>query len=264
MSRDGLRLLFIGDVVGKPGRRAVRSILPAWREREGFDLVLANAENAAGGFGLTPPVAAELFEAGVDFLTLGNHAFANRDVAGLLANEPRVIRPANYPAGAPGRGAALHDAGGGRRLGILNLLGRVFMEPLDDPFAVGERELARLRAETPFLLVDFHAEATSEKLAFGWFADGKASAVVGTHTHIQTADERILPQGTGYITDVGMSGPRDGVLGIEKSLIVRKFQTQLPVRFEVAGGPAGIDALGLDLDGAGRTIGIRRYKVEME
>lgn len=253
-----LRLLFLGDIVGRPGRRILASALPRWRERDGYDAVVANGENAAGGFGLTPGTAAEIFDAGVDLITLGNHAFANREIVALLENEPRVLRPANYPAGAPGRGAGVFTVGGGRRLGLLNLLGRVFMEPLDDPFAMAPRELAKLRAETPYVLVDFHAEATAEKIAFGWHVDGLASAVVGTHTHVPTADGRILPGGTGYITDAGMCGPTEGVLGVDREIVVRKFLTQLPARFETAGGPAAMQGVRIELDEQGRTVRIER------
>lgn len=258
-----MRLLFLGDVVGKPGRRAIRSALPALREGGRYDAVIANGENAAGGFGLTPTVAEEFWQAGVDLVTLGNHTFANREIGPLLEKEPRIIRPVNYPAGAPGRGSGLLTLRDGSRLGVLNLLGRVFLEPLDDPFVAAERECAALRAQTPYLLVDFHAEATSEKLAMGWFLDGRVSALVGTHTHVQTADERILPKGTGYITDVGMCGPTDGILGVDRDLILRKFRTQLPVRFEVAGGPVSVNALALEFDAGGRTTWIERIRIDL-
>lgn len=251
-----MHILFLGDIVGKPGRRAVSGMLPELLARGHYDAVVANAENAAGGFGLTRNAAEELFQAGVDVLTLGNHAFANREVLPLLEENPRILRPANYPPGAPGRGSGVFQVRGGGRLGILNLLGRVFLDPLDDPFATADRELSAMRSETPFLLVDFHAEATSEKIAMGWHLAGKASAIIGTHTHVQTADERILPGGTGYITDVGMCGPTDGVLGVEREIVLRKFRTQMPVRFEVAKGPvalAGLDLV-LDADGRARTI----------
>ncbi|MGQ9779095.1 MAG: TIGR00282 family metallophosphoesterase [Bacillota bacterium] len=255
-----MRLLFLGDVVGKPGRRALAALLPSWRREERYDLVVANAENAAGGFGLTSSVAEELFRAGVDILTLGNHAFAQREVTSLLEREPRVLRPANYPAGVPGRGGDVF-AVGEKRLAVLNLLGRVFLDPLDDPFAVAEREVARLKETTPFVVVDFHAEATSEKVAMGWFLAGKASAVIGTHTHVQTADERILPGGTAYITDVGMCGPRDGVLGVEREAVLHRFRTHLPVRFSVAGGPVVVAAVGLEFGPDGTAREIRRYQL---
>ncbi|MCL6614351.1 MAG: TIGR00282 family metallophosphoesterase [Firmicutes bacterium] len=258
-----MRLLFLGDVVGRPGRRALATLLPSWREEEQYDFVLANAENAAGGFGLTPSVAGELFRAGVDVLTLGNHAFANREVTPLLENEPRVLRPANYPAGVPGRGGGIFPFGEAR-VAVLNLLGRVFLDPLDDPFAVAEREVERLKATTPFVVVDFHAEATSEKVAMGWFLDGKASAVIGTHTHVQTADERILPRGTAYITDVGMCGPRDGILGVEREAVIRRFRTQMPARFSVAAGPVVVAAVGLHLASDGRALEIKRYQLHLD
>ena len=258
-----MRLLFLGDVVGRPGRRALAALLPSWREEEHYDFVMANAENAAGGFGLTPSVAGELFRAGVDVLTLGNHAFANREVTPLLESEPRVLRPANYPAGVPGRGGGIFPFGE-ERVAVLNLLGRVFLDPLDDPFSVAEREVERLKATTPFVVVDFHAEATSEKVAMGWFLDGKASAVIGTHTHVQTADERILPRGTAYITDVGMCGPRDGILGVEREAVIRRFRTQMPARFSVAAGPVVVAAVGLHLASDGRALEIKRYQLYLD
>lgn len=255
---DRLYILFIGDIVGKPGRYAVKSILPTLRRREGYDAVVANAENAAGGFGLTAPVAAELFAAGVDLITLGNHAFTQRNVAELLAGEKRIIRPANYPEGTQGQGSVIHECANGKSLGVLNLLGRVFLEPLDDPFRIALRELLALRETTPYCLLDFHAEATSEKIAMAWMVDGLAAAVIGTHTHVQTADERILPGGTGYITDVGMTGPTDGVLGVDRELVLRKFRTQMPVKFALAEGPVALDAVSLVFNTDGHTVKIER------
>lgn len=249
----------MGDVHGKPGRRAVARRVPVLRKELGVDFVVANAENSAGGVGLTPQTAAELFEAGVDALTGGNHTWAKREAYELLDSDPRVVRPANYPPGVPGHGSTvLHK--GTLALAVLNLQGRVFMEPLDDPFRVARAEVERLRELTPFVLVDFHAEATSEKLAMGYYLDGLVTVVVGTHTHVQTADERVLPGGTAYITDVGMTGPRDGVIGVDREAILQRFLTQLPVRFEVAGGAVQFNAVLVEADTSGRATSIRRIQ----
>jgi metallophosphoesterase (TIGR00282 family) len=257
-----LRILFVGDVHGRPGRRAVARRVPSLRRELGVDFVVANAENSAGGVGLTPQTAGELFAAGVDALTGGNHTWAKREAYGLLDSDPRVVRPANYPPGVPGQGSTVIRRGGAA-LAVLNLQGRVFMEPLDDPFRVARAEVDRLRELTPFVLVDFHAEATSEKLALGYFLDGKVTAVVGTHTHVQTADERVLPGGTAYITDVGMTGPRDGVIGMDRDAILQRFLLQLPVRFEVASGAVQFNAVLVEADASGRATSIRRiHEVE--
>ncbi len=247
----------MGDVHGRPGRRAVARRVPSLRRELGVDFVVANAENSAGGVGLTPQTAGELFAAGVDALTGGNHTWAKREAYGLLDSDPRVVRPANYPPGVPGQGSTVIRRGGAA-LAVLNLQGRVFMEPLDDPFRVARAEVDRLRELTPFVLVDFHAEATSEKLALGYFLDGKVTAVVGTHTHVQTADERVLPGGTAYITDVGMTGPRDGVIGMDRDAILQRFLLQLPVRFEVASGAVQFNAVLVEADASGRATSIRR------
>ncbi len=252
----------MGDVHGRPGRRAVARRVPSLRRELGVDFVVANAENSAGGVGLTPQTAGELFAAGVDALTGGNHTWAKREAYGLLDSDPRVVRPANYPPGVPGQGSTVIRRGGAA-LAVLNLQGRVFMEPLDDPFRVARAEVDRLRELTPFVLVDFHAEATSEKLALGYFLDGKVTAVVGTHTHVQTADERVLPGGTAYITDVGMTGPRDGVIGMDRDAILQRFLLQLPVRFEVASGAVQFNAVLVEADASGRATSIRRiHEVE--
>lgn len=254
-----MRILFVGDVHGKPGRRAVARRVPVLRKELGVDFVVANAENSAGGVGLTPKTSAELFEAGVDALTGGNHTWAKREAYELLDSDPRVVRPANYPPGVPGHGSTvLHK--GTLALAVLNLQGRVFMAPLDDPFRVARAEVERMRELTPFVLVDFHAEATSEKLAMGYYLDGLVTVVVGTHTHVQTADERVLPGGTAYITDVGMTGPRDGVIGVDREAILQRFLTQLPVRFEVAGGAVQFNAVLVEADTSGRATSIRRIQ----
>jgi hypothetical protein len=251
-----VKILFVGDVTGKPGRRLLAGQLPGLRRVHGLDVVIANGENAAGGVGITAGVAHELFAAGVDALTGGNHSWRNREAYELLDAEPRLFRPANYPAGAPGRGAAVITAASGARVGIVNLQGRVFMADLEDPFRAGRELAASLRAEAAVIVVDVHAEATSEKVALGWYLDGYVSAVLGTHTHVQTCDERILPGGTAYITDVGMTGPRDGVIGMTREAVIERFLTQLPVRFEVAPGPAQLNAVVIDVgeDGRARTI----------
>ncbi|MDR0433820.1 MAG: TIGR00282 family metallophosphoesterase [Gracilibacteraceae bacterium] len=230
-----MRILFIGDIVGRPGRRTVGELLPVLRREYDDPIVIANAENAAGGRGLTRESATELYDAGVHFITMGNHVWDNRRIYDFIDDDPCLIRPANYPAGAPGRGQGFVTRGG-RKVGVLNLSGRVFMTPLDNPFALAGAAAAKLRRETPFVIIDFHAEATSEKQAMGWFMDGKVSAVLGTHTHVQTADARILPKGAAYITDVGMTGPLDSVLGVKKDIIVNSFLTQMPARYEVADG----------------------------
>ncbi len=245
-----MRILFVGDVHGRPGRRILTARLPALRRLHGADLVIANGENAAGGSGINAAVAEELFAAGVDVITGGNHTWQIREAYELLDSDPRILRPANYPPGVPGRGSAVVTTRSGRTAGVVNLMGRVFMGELDDPFRAARAEADRLRERTPVIVVDFHAEATSEKQALAWYLDGRVSAVVGTHTHVQTADERILPGGTAYITDVGMTGPRDGIIGMDRSRILERFLTQLPVRFEVAGGPAQLNAVVVDVDEA--------------
>jgi metallophosphoesterase (TIGR00282 family) len=228
-------IVFIGDIVGRPGRQTVREVLPALRREYEDPLIIANAENASGGRGLTKENAAELYEAGIHFITMGNHVWDNRKILDFIDDEPRLIRPANYPAGAPGRGQALVTHRG-QKIGVLNLLGRVFMSPLDNPFALAGQTAAKLRLKTPLVIIDFHAEATAEKQAMGWFMDGKVSAVLGTHTHVQTADARVLPKGTAFITDVGMTGPANSVIGVKKEIVVNSFLTQLPARFDVAEG----------------------------
>ena len=247
MRKEGdVRVLFFGDIVGHPGRRAVATVLPRWRAQYLPDLVVANGENAAGGMGITPKVAEELFARGIDVLTLGNHTFKHKEVMPLLENDPRVLRPANYPPGVPGRGYGVFPAGTGA-LAVVNLLGRVFMDPLDDPFRCAGELLPLLREQTRCILIDIHAEATSEKAALAWMVDGRVSAVVGTHTHVPTADARILPGGTAFITDVGMVGPRHSILGVHPEPVVTHFLTGLPARFTVAEGPAIVSAVLLEI-----------------
>lgn len=242
-----LRILFIGDIVGKPGREAIKRFLKPLQSEHQIDVTIANGENAAAGKGLTREIAEELYANGIQFMTMGNHVWDQRDIMNFIDREPRLVRPANYPAGAPGQGYG-YIRTMGKKIGILNLSGRVFLPPLDDPFSGAIRWINQIKQETPIVIVDFHAEATSEKVALGWFLDGKVSAVVGTHTHIQTADARLLHQGTAYITDVGMTGPRDSVLGVKKEIIINRFLTQLPAKFELASGPIQLNAVVIDID----------------
>lgn len=229
-----MKILFVGDVVGKPGRQALSRRLDRLVDTHRVDLVVVNGENAAAGFGLTVDIARELFDLGADVITSGNHIWDKKEILGYLDTQPALLRPANYPPELPGRGRGVFATSAGIRVGVLNLEGRVFMNNLDCPFRAADRLLEELRQETPIILVDFHAEATSEKVALGHYLDGRVSALVGTHTHVQTADERVLPGGTAYISDAGMTGSRDAVIGIRKELAIEKFLTQLPVRFEVA------------------------------
>lgn len=256
-----LHVLMVGDIVGRPGRNAVKERIRAYRKKYNLDLVIANGENSAGGNGITGMIASELYENEIDIITMGNHTWDKKDILDIIEHEPRLIRPANYPPGTPGRGSTIITIKQGLKVGIINLSGRVFLPPLDCPFQKAESLLKDLKKETPIIIIDFHAEATSEKIAFGWFMDGKVSAVLGTHTHVQTADERILPQGTGYITDVGMTGPRDSVLGVQKDLVIQKFMTQMPVRFEVATGVIQFNGVLLEINElTGKTENIKRLQ----
>jgi metallophosphoesterase (TIGR00282 family) len=243
-----MRILFIGDIVGKPGRKAVGRFLREVCTDFSIDFTIANGENAAGGFGITESIAAELFAAGIDVLTTGNHVWDKKEALTYLPKENRVLRPLNYPPGTPGVGSVTVRSRGGVAVAVVNIEGRVFMRPADCPFRSVEKELEALNKEASVLVVDFHAEATSEKLAMGWFLDGRASAVVGTHTHVQTADERVLPGGTAYITDVGMTGPSESVIGVNKDIIVRRFLTALPERFETARDFPQFQAVVVDVD----------------
>jgi metallophosphoesterase (TIGR00282 family) len=254
-----MRLLFIGDVVGRAGRAAILGHVPKLRKRWRLDFVVVNGENAAGGFGVTEPICEEFFAAGVDAITLGNHAFDQREALVFIERQPRLVRPANYPDGTPGRGAALVENAAGARLLVVNLLGRVFMLPLDDPFQRIERELSAcpLGVGCEAAIVDFHAEATSEKQAFGHFVDGRVSLAVGTHTHVPSADARILPGGAGFITEVGMTGDYNSVIGMDKEEPLRRFVRRIPSgRFEPAEGPATLCAVAVETgkDGLARRI----------
>jgi metallophosphoesterase (TIGR00282 family) len=227
-------LLFIGDIVGRPGRDLLRRGLAAISSHHDIDLVIANVENSAAGFGVTPDIARELFEYGVHVMTGGNHTWDKKEIIPYFAKQPRMIRPANFPEGAPGEGRYVAQASNGTPVAVINVMGRVFMNPLDDPFRVVLEQIAAVQDEAKLIFVDFHGEATSEKVAMGWYLDGRVTACVGTHTHVQTADDRILPKGTAYITDVGMTGPHDSVIGVDRAAIIQRFMTGLPQRFETA------------------------------
>jgi hypothetical protein len=255
-----MRILFIGDIVGQPGRQMVARHLKALIADYGAEMVLANAENAAGGFGITASIGEELLSLGIDLLTSGNHIWDKKEAESYLAKESRVLRPANYPEEAPGAGVHILRKNG-RMLGVVNIQGRAFLPPIDCPFKAADRELAQVRQVTDTILVDFHAEATAEKQAFGWYVDGRVSAVVGTHTHVQTADEQILPGRTAYITDVGMTGPRNSVIGIKPEDAIQKFITQMPRKFTLAHGPAQLCAVVLDIGDDGRARSITRLQI---
>lgn len=248
-------VLFIGDIVGGPGRKIVREIISEVRKEMPFDYCLANGENAAGGSGITFVLAQELYKCGIDALTMGNHTWSKKEVATFIDSDAKIVRPANYPRELPGNGSAVIDG----KLGIVNLLGRVYMDPVDCPFNALERELETLKKQVKVVIVDIHAEATSEKCALAWYADGRVSAVLGTHTHVQTADERILPCGAAFITDVGMTGPHEGIIGVDRKIIIDKFRYGLPVRFELAKGSVQFNAVHLAIDEkTGKAISIRR------
>lgn len=258
-----MRFLIIGDIVGKPGRRVLREKLPALREEFQIDAVIANGENAAGGLGITPEVCEEIFGYGVDVVTTGNHIWDKKEILGYIDQEPRLLRPLNYPAGVPGRGSLVLEKEG-RVWAVVNLSGRVFMPPLDCPFRRIDEELKILQERTKVILVDFHAEASSEKIAMGWFLDGRVSCVFGTHTHVATADERILPQGTAYITDIGMTGAHDSVIGIEVADIVGRFLTQMPVKYRVAKENVKLNGIVVEVDDVtGKARGIFRLSVPL-
>ena len=254
-----MKLLFIGDIVGEPGRSAVQSILPRLRDEHALDFVIANGENSAGGNGITPAIAVELFSAGVDVITSGDHVWDQKTVSELLYSEPRFLRPLNYPANTPGRGANVYQVRHLPPVGVLNVQGRVFMPPMENPFLTAEAEVNRLREQTKIIFVDFHGEATSEKIAFGRFLDGRVSAVVGTHTHVQTADEQILPHGTAYLSDAGFTGPHDGCLGREIEPVLKKFLTGMPTRFDVARNNVKLHGALIRIDDAsGKATSIQR------
>ena len=252
-----MKILFIGDIVGEPGRRAVRQLLPDLRRVHGVDFVIANGENAAGGNGITPKTAAEIFDAGVDVITSGDHVWDQKEVMDLIAAEKPFLRPANYPNGTPGLGSIVVELPRLPPVAVLNLQGRTFMPPLDSPFLIGQHEVERLQRTTPIIFVDMHAEATSEKIALARMLDGQVSAVVGTHTHVQTADEQVFPGGTAYLSDAGFTGPHESVLGREIEPVLQRFVTGMPQRFEVARERVLLQGAIVDVDrhsGRARTI----------
>ncbi len=258
-----MKLLFLGDVFGKPGRLAVKRIVPRLITRHAIDVVVANAENSSNGMGVTPETADELLAAEVDLLTSGNHIWSKRDIVPYLEMKgSKLLRPANYPQGAPGRGHAVVETPGGKKLGVLNLEGRVFMKDLDDPFRAADRLVAELKGQgCTCILVDMHCDATSEKNAMGWYLDGRVSAVLGTHTHVQTADQRVLTGGTAFITDVGMCGPWDSVIGVKKELVLERFLTARPVPFEPAKRDVWVQGALVDIDEAtGKARSIERVQ----
>src|ERR1700675_488862 len=257
-----MNVLMVGDIFGDSGRAALAKLLPRLRQQHAIDVAVVNIENAAGGFGVTPQIARTVLEAGgVDVLTSGNHIWDKKEIIPYIGKENLLLRPANFPVGTPGSGYITIKAGP-HRVGVLNLMGRVFMHPIDCPFRKADEIVQELRRETPVVIVDMHAEATSEVMALGWYLDGRVSAVVGTHRHVQTADERVLPGGTAYITDLGMTGPVDSVIGVDKDLIIQRFLTQMPIRFEPAKGPAALRGVVIAVDpDTGRATSIQRLDV---
>jgi metallophosphoesterase (TIGR00282 family) len=260
-----MKLLFVGDIFGKPGREIARRAIPALVATRSIDLVIANVENSAAGFGVTGDIADTILAFGVDVMTSGNHVWDKKEVLDYIARQPRLLRPGNFPAGVPGRGSYLARTRTGEPVGVINLMGRVFMTPLDDPFALAVREIEALRAKTRVILVDFHAEATSEKVAMGWHLDGRATAVIGTHTHVQTADERILPKGTAYLTDAGMTGPHDSIIGVTVDAALGRFLNAMPAKFEAASGNPRLNAVMITADAAsGRATAIERINLSAQ
>jgi metallophosphoesterase (TIGR00282 family) len=256
-----LTVLCVGDIFGEPGRRAVTMLLPKLKKQHEADLAIVNVENAAAGFGVTPPLARSIREHGADVMTSGNHIWDKKEIIEYIGKENLLLRPANFPAGTPGAGSIVVKAGP-HKVAVLNLMGRVFLPNLDCPFRKADEEIARLKQETSIVVVDMHCEATSESQAMGWYLDGRVSAVVGTHRHVQTADERILPKGTAYITDLGMTGPVDSVIGVDPQLALQRFITQMPNRFEPAKGPAALHGAVIRIDpDTGRGLSIERLRV---
>lgn len=257
-----MKVLFIGDIVGKIGRQAVKNLLPNLVNRYKIDMVIANGENAAGGFGITEKTAAELFDFGVHIITTGNHVWDKKEAVPYIVKENRILRPINYPPNTPGTGSIIFTAPSKEKIAIMNVSGRVFMNTLDCPFRVSKDEVEKLRESTNIIIIDFHAEATSEKVAFGYYMDGIVSAVIGTHTHVQTADEKILPGGTAYITDAGMTGPQTSVIGIEKEQIVERFLSQMPRKYDVAGGEGLFSGVVIEIDEKnGKSTAIQRLQL---
>jgi len=253
-----LRILFIGDIVGNPGRRVSKMLVKTIRNEFNIDFCIANGENAAGGNGITYPIAQELYEMGIDAITLGNHTWSKKEITNFIDTDEKIVRPANYPPGLPGKGSAVIRGRSGE-IGVINLIGRVYMDSADCPFRAADKEIQYLKKHVKIVIVDIHAEATSEKAALAWYVDGRVSCVFGTHTHVQTSDERIFPCGTGFITDVGMTGPYEGVLGVDRDIIIQRFLTGIPARFEIAKGCTQFNAVFAEIDDkTGRTLKIER------
>jgi 2',3'-cyclic-nucleotide 2'-phosphodiesterase len=260
-----VRILFIGDIFGKPGREIARRAVPALIEQRDIDFVIANVENSAAGFGVTGDIADTILSYGVDVMTTGNHVWDKKEVLDYFPRQPKLLRPANFPAGVPGRGSYLARTRSGEPVGVINLMGRIFMAPLDDPFAAALREIEHLRDRTRIIIVDFHGEATSEKVAMGWHLDGRVTAVFGTHTHVQTADERILPKGTACLTDVGMTGPHDSIIGVTIDAALGRFLNGMPTRFEAATGIGRLNAVIVTTDLAtGKATSIERLNMSAQ
>src|SRR5215203_3140395 len=257
-----MRILFVGDIFGKPGREIARRAIPALIERESLDYVIANVENSAAGFGVTGDIADTILGYGVDAMTTGNHVWDKKEVLDYVPRQPRLLRPANFPQGTPGRGAYIGRTRSGEAIGVINVMGRIFMAPLDDPFAVVLREIEAVRAKSRIIIVDFHGEATSEKIAMAWHLDGRVTAVFGTHTHVQTADDRVLPKGTACLTDVGMTGPHDSIIGVTVETALGRFLNSMPARFEAATGLGRLNAVVITADPAtGKATGIDRLNM---
>src|SRR5437867_7123265 len=258
-----MNILMVGDVYGEPGRQAVAKLVPRLRQEHAIDFCVVNVENAAGGFGVTAPIARQILEAGADVMTSGNHIWDKREIIEYITKENLLLRPANFPVGTPGVGHVTVKAGP-HKVAVLNLMGRVFMLPIDCPFQKADELVPELRKDTPIIIVDMHAEATSESQAMGWHLDGRVSAVVGTHRHVQTADERVLPKGTAYITDLGMTGPTDSVIGVDKDIALQRFLSQMPNRFEPAKGPVALHGAVIRIDPeTGRGLSIERLRVPL-
>ena len=260
-----MRILFIGDIFGKPGREIARRAIPALVEHRDIDFVIANVENSASGFGVTGDIADTILSYGVDVMTSGNHIWDKKEVLDYIPRQAKLLRPANFPAGVPGRGSFVGRTRTGEPVGVINLMGRIFMAPLDDPFAAALREIDSMRAKTRVIIVDFHGEATSEKVAMGWHLDGRVTAVFGTHTHVQTADERVLPKGTACLTDVGMTGPHDSIIGVTVEAALARFVNGMPSKFEAATGAGRLNAVVVTADPAtGKATAIERLNLSAQ
>ncbi len=260
-----MKVLFIGDICGSPGRLAAKELIPLINKEHQIDFVIANGENAAGGSGVTPSILSELLSSGIDVLTSGDHIWKKREIYPELDSNPRILRPANYPSGNPGKGATVISAKNGIKIGVVNLVGRVFMQPVECPFRIGLEEVNKLRKETNLIFVDMHAEATSEKIALGWYLDGSVSAICGTHTHVQTADEKIMPKGTAFISDLGMTGPFESVIGRRIDDILVRFINQTPIKFDMAENDIRLDGVVIDVDEkTGRSKSITRVEKKLK